>query len=230
MTAINGVHDPTIIEHEGTFYLYSTDTQQPKTAGVPIRSSKDLIHWQFEKQALSEMPEPAVKWSKAQGLWAPEVIRYKDEFRMYYSASTFGSTTSFIGLATASDPLGPWEDQGEVVKTNATLAQHNAIDANIAFDRSGEQWFVYGSFFGGIYIAPLNKETGKLQEKSYGQRIAFRPKTVDTAIEGPFIYYHPETDYYYLFVSFDSLTIRIISVSPEQKKLQGHIWTGMVRP
>lgn len=205
MTAINGVHDPTIIEHEGTFYLYSTDIQQPKTAGVPIRSSKDLIHWQLEKQALSEMPEPAVKWSKAQGLWAPEVIRYKDEFRMYYSASTFGSTTSFIGLATASDPLGPWEDQGEVVKTNATLAQHNAIDANIAFDRSGEQWFVYGSFFGGIYIAPLNKETGKLQEKSYGQRIAFRPKTVDTAIEGPFIYYHPETDYYYLFVSFDSL-------------------------
>ncbi len=51
----------------------------------------------------------------------------------------------------------------------------------------------------------MNKETGKLQEKSYGQRIAFRPKTVDTAIEGPFIYYHPETDYYYLFVSFDSL-------------------------
>ena len=44
MTAINGVHDPTIIEHEGTFYLYSTDTQQPKTAGVPIRRSKDLIH------------------------------------------------------------------------------------------------------------------------------------------------------------------------------------------
>lgn len=136
----------------------------------------------------------------------------------------------FIGLATASDPLGPWEDQGEVVKTNATLAQHNAIDANIAFDRSGEQWFVYGSFFGGIYIAPLNKETGKLQEKSYGQRIAFRPKTVDTAIEGPFIYYHPETDYYYLFVSFDSLNdsynIRVL----EQKKLQGHIWTGMVRP
>lgn len=205
MNDINGVHDPTIIEHEGIYYLFSTDTQQPITTGIPIRSSKDLIHWQFEKTALSEMPAQAVDWSKAQGLWAPEVVQYQQKFRMYYSASTFGSTTSFIGLATAPHPLGPWTDQGEIVKTSPLLADHNAIDANIVTDREGDQWLVYGSFFGGIYLAPIDKDTGKLAAAGYGQRIAYRPASVDTAIEGAFIHYDMQRDMYYLFVSFDSL-------------------------
>lgn len=185
--------------------MYSTDTQNPKTAGIPIRTSDDLKHWKFEKQALSQMPQTAIHWSRAEGLWAPEVVEYQGEYRMYYSASTFGSTTSLIGLATAKHPLGPWTDQGELIKTNAELADHNAIDANIAFDRFDKQWLVYGSFFGGIYITQIDKDTGKLVEEGYGKKIAQRPATVDTAIEGPFVYYHPETDYYYLFVSFDSL-------------------------
>ncbi len=205
MEGINGVHDPTIIEHEGIYYLFSTDTQQPMTMGIPIRSSKDLVHWQFETTAFSEMPVCAVDWSHAQGLWALEVIKYQQTFRMYYSASTFGSTTSFIGLATAPHPLGPWIDQGEIVKTSPALAAHNAIDANIVTDRDKEQWLVYGSFFDGIYLAPIDKETGKMTASGYGQRIAYRPTSVDTAIEGAFIHYHPQTDIYYLFVSFDSL-------------------------
>lgn len=201
----NGVHDPTIIKHNDTYYLFSTDPQQPKTSSVPIRLSNDLIHWDFEKSALSGVPKLAKDWSNAAGLWAPEIIKVEDEFRIYYSASTFGSTTSFIGLATASHPLGPWEDRGEVVKTSPELADHNAIDANICEDHHGNQWMVYGSFFGGIYIAQIDKTTGKFSESGFGKRIAKRPKTVDTAIEGPFIIYNPETDYFYLFVSYDSL-------------------------
>lgn len=209
--AINGVHDPTIIEANGTYYMVSTDTQQPKTSGVPIRSSKDLIHWRFEKTALEDgVPAEADAWTGAtnglEGLWAPEIIKYNNEYRMYYSASTFGSTTSYIGLASAPHPLGPWEDRGEVVKTAPHLASHNAIDANICTDRDGEQWFTYGSFFGGIHICAVDKATGKLKDPSdYGKLIAIRPQSVEGAIEGPFIYYNEKTDDFYLFVSFDSL-------------------------
>lgn len=201
----NGVHDPTIIKEADTYYLVSTDTTFPKTSGVPIRSSKDLIHWEFEGTALDGVPKVAKEWSQAVGLWAPEIIKVGDEFRMYYSASTFGSTTSMIGLATSENILGPWTDQGEVVKTNADLTSHNAIDANISYDREGEPWMVYGSFFGGIYILPINQETGKSLVEGYGKQLAIRSQIVDGAIEGPFIYYHQPTDYYYLFVSFDSL-------------------------
>lgn len=203
---VNGVHDPTIIEVRGTYYLVSTDTQQPPTSGVPIRISKDLIHWRFEKTALTDVPKEAEKWSQAVGLWAPELIYSQGVYRLYYSASTFGSTTSFIGLASAPHPLGPWKDEGEVVKTSPQLANHNAIDANLCRDRNGEEWLAYGSFFGGIYISKINKVTGKLQTPNdYGKLLACRPKSVEGAIEGPFIYYNPKTDYFYLFVSFDSL-------------------------
>ena len=71
----NGVHDPTIIERDSVYYLFSTDTQQPKTAGIPIRTSLDLIHWQFEKQAFPQLPQSAREWSQAEGLWAPEIDR-----------------------------------------------------------------------------------------------------------------------------------------------------------
>ena len=41
---------------------------------------------------------------------------------MYYSASTFGSNTSAIGLAVAQSPAGPWQDRGLVVATRVGAA------------------------------------------------------------------------------------------------------------
>lgn len=201
----NGVHDPTIIQEGNTYYLVSTDTTQPLTSGVPIRSSKDLIHWKFEKTALDGVPKEAQQWSHAKQLWAPDILKVGSEYRMYYSASTFGSTRSMIGLATATDILGDWQDQGEIVKTNAEIADNNAIDANICFDRKNNQWLVYGSFFGGIYLLPIDSHSGKPTQEGYGKKIAVRPQSVEGAIEGPFIFYHESTDCFYLFVSFDSL-------------------------
>ncbi|WP_426807162.1 arabinan endo-1,5-alpha-L-arabinosidase [Streptococcus anginosus] len=200
-----GVHDPTIIEKSGNYYLFSTDTGQPKTSGVPIRWSQNLRDWNFIGQALLEVPRAAKEWSNALGLWAPEIVCIGNEYRMYYSASTFGSTHSYIGLATAQTPLGPFEDRGLVVKTSPVLCHHNAIDANVVTDKTGKQWLLYGSFFGGLYILPLDKKTGKPSESGFGKCIARRPESVDTAIEGGFIYYNPKTDYYYLFCSYDSL-------------------------
>ena len=66
-------------------------------------------------------PAPAADWSGATGLWAPEVVRWPRpaDWHMYYSASTFGSNTSAIGLAVAPSPPGPWQDRGLVVATRA---------------------------------------------------------------------------------------------------------------
>lgn len=206
MEEVYGVHDPTIIEYDGYYYLFSTDTNQPPTKGVPIRKSKDLIEWQFMKTALNTLPEEAAEWSHAEGLWAPEVVFVENEFRMYYSASTFGSTISAIGLATAKSIDGPWKDKGIVLKTHPEIVSHNAIDANICVDEQNNHWLIYGSFFGGIYVVEIDKYTGKLKkENDYGTLIAKRSQVVDGAIEGAFVYYNKENDYYYLFTSYDSL-------------------------
>lgn len=206
---VNNAHDPAIIKTDQGYYVYSTDVRVAGEAkpGVMVRKSDDLINWSWVGQALPGIPEEALDWTAAVNLWAPDVIQVGDTYRMYYSASTFGSTRSAIGLQTSSSPEGPWKDEGLVVKTFENEKDKlNAIDANPVLDAEGNSWMVYGSFFDGIYIAPLDPETGKFKEEGYGTRIAARDRaTEEGAVEGPYIVYNPEFKKYYLFVSYDSL-------------------------
>nr|WP_238162457.1 arabinan endo-1,5-alpha-L-arabinosidase [Cohnella sp. AR92] len=202
-------HDPSIIKTgDGTYYVVSTDVKVggAPTPGVMIRKSKDLIHWEWVGRAFDGVPEDAGAWTGGPTLWAPDVEKFGDTYYLYYSSSTFGSNTSYIGVATSSSMEGPWTDRGEVIKTGAGDAP-NAIDPNVVIDAEGEPWFVYGSFFDGIHIAPLDPATGKLKEPGFGKRIAARDsKTESGAVEGPYLIYKPELKKYYLFVSYDSLS------------------------
>ena len=205
-----GVHDPTIIYHDTseTYYMYSTDTKtnEAMTLGIPIRKSKDLKTWEYVGTALNGIPTWVYTYTQATNLWAPEVVKIKDTYRMYYSASQFGTNVSCIGLAEAKHPEGPWIDKGHVYSSHPDKNDANAIDANVLYDKHGDLWFVYGSFFSGIYIKRLDEETGKLLNTNVqGTCIANRPINVEGAIEGPFIYYHKAFDMYYLFTSYDFL-------------------------
>lgn len=206
---VNNAHDPAIIKTNQGYYVYSTDVRVAGEAkpGVMVRKSDDLIHWTWVGQALPGIPQEALDWTGAVNLWAPDVIQAGDTYRMYYSASSFGSTQSAIGLQTSSSPEGPWTDEGLVVKTSANEQDKlNAIDANPIVDAEGNSWMVYGSFFDGIYITPLDPDTGKFKDEGYGTRIAARDRaTEEGAVEGPYIVYNPEFKKYYLFVSYDSL-------------------------
>lgn len=202
----NNAHDPASFKDGDTYYVFSTDAKYggPPTGGIQIRKSRDLIHWEFVGHAFDEIPEEAYEWTGAKGLWAPEVVKYGDTYYMYYAASQFGKNQSFIGVATSNSIEGPWVDHGEVVKTRqGDLA--NAIDPNITFDEEGNPWMVYGSFFGGMFVFRIDPATGKKLEGYEEKLIARRHDSVEAAIEGPYIVYHPGFKKYYLFVSYDSL-------------------------
>lgn len=92
----------------------------------------------------------------------------------------------------------------------------NAIDANILYDRDGNLWMSYGSWSGGIFVLQLDKETGlpiypgkdgqtpdgRMIDRYFGTKIA---GGYGRSIEGPYIVYDEETDYYYLYVSYGGL-------------------------
>lgn len=202
----HNVHDPAIYKDGDWYYVFSTDAQDGGTykGGIQIRKSRDLVNWQWVGRAFSELPTPAVNWTGAMGLWAPEVTKFNDTYYLYYAASQFGKSQSFIGVAVSKQIEGPWIDKGEVIKTEQGEGP-NAIDPNISFDDKGNPWMVYGSFFGGIFIVRIDLETGKLATAGKGKLIAKRHGSVEGAIEGPYIIYNPVYDYYYLFVSYDSL-------------------------
>lgn len=200
---IVNVHDPTIIKEGGTFYLFST------RAGISVRCSSDLIRWRLCGDVFAHLPQwTVVDVAGLRGLWAPDVSYFNGKYHLYYSASTFGSNRSSIGLATnlTLDPSSDnyrWEDQGKIISSNAST-DWNAIDPNIVLDEQGQPWLSFGSFWGGIKLRRIDLATGKLSgqdQKLYS--LASRPRTKELpgAIEAPFIV--RRNSYYYLFVSFD---------------------------
>lgn len=89
----------------------------------------------------------------------------------------------------------------------------NAIDPTIFHDTDGKFWMVYGSFSGGIFLLELDEETGKVihpeadpdnnVDAYFGKRLIGGGHT---SIEAPYILYDEEAGYYYLYVSYGSLT------------------------
>ncbi|OUM65285.1 glycoside hydrolase family 43 protein [Piromyces sp. E2] len=88
----------------------------------------------------------------------------------------------------------------------------NAIDPSVFYDFNDRLWMVYGSWSGGIYMLELNKNTGlplhninngNNTDKYFGKKIAGGNHQ---SIEGPYILPHSGTGWYYLFVSYGTLT------------------------
>lgn len=202
-----GAHDPSIFKDNDFYYVFSTDVLEKEliNPAIQIRKSKDLINWEYVGSAVNKVPSTAYEWTRAEGIWAPELIKVENKYYLYYCASVFGRTRSCIGLLEADSINGPWKDRGIVIKSDFG-DNRNAIDPNLILDKEGRFWMAYGSFWTGIYIFELNKDTGKAMVKNdFGKQIACRSHLVDGAIEGAYIIYNSIFNKYYLFVSYDSL-------------------------
>ena len=208
--AVN-VHDPSIVKgDDGKWYVFSTDASigDVHRCGVQVRVSEDLIHWDYlgtafedyQTACAEEIAAAGLDPSKHQGLWAPDVVKVGDQWHLYYSASTFGSTRSAIGMAVSNSLNGPWEDRGIVIRSNANaVSKPNAIDPCVFTDPSGKQYMTWGSFFGGIWLTALDKDGF-----AEGEPVRIAGNRGCRA-EGSYLVWLPETEYYYLFVSYGSL-------------------------
>lgn len=207
-------HDPSIFKVNDYYYVFSTDASYGNMhkLGIQIRKSKDLITWEYEGTAFHDFErdcEEAISYakldvSKKEGLWAPDVVYVNGVYRLYYSASTFGSSRSCIGLAESKKIEGPYVHKGIVYESYANaVSKPNAIDPAIITDKEGNMYMSYGSFFGGIFIEPLDSSTGLIKDDSEAIRIA---GSRGASVEGSYIIYSEETEYYYLFVSYGSLS------------------------
>jgi arabinan endo-1,5-alpha-L-arabinosidase len=202
------VHDPSAIRAGRTYYVFSTGSAHP--GYLPIRCSPDLMHWSACGRVFSEMPAWATREIPgAKSLWAPDISHEDGQYRVYYVVSTFGRNDSAIGLAVnatldRSSPHYKWIDKGMVIRSHAGRDDWNAIDPSLAVDGQGREWLVFGSFWGGIKMRRIDRNTGKLSAddtKLYS--LAARPHGPGKpdAIEAPFVIRHGS--WYYLFVSFD---------------------------
>lgn len=211
------VHDPSIIKDGDTFYIFGSHLTAAKT--------NDLMNWERVAEGVNvgnplfenvnnELKE-TFEWSESDTLWAPDVIRLNDgKYYMYYNACRGDSPLSALGVAVSDQIEGPFKDLGILLKSgmpgtsedgttyNAKI-HPNVVDPDAFFDKDGNLWMVYGSYSGGIYILKMDPDTGMpLPNQGYGKKLLGGNHS---RIEGPYIQYIPETDYYYLFLSFGGL-------------------------
>ncbi len=206
-----GAHDPAVFRDPvtGEYFAFCTHKN--------VYRSPDLISWTRAEGVFGEVPDEAFAWTNSRGMWAPDIIKVGNEYRMYCSNSSFGVRLSCIYLAVSDRPEGPYTPRGIVIKTNSH-SPVNAIDANLVCDEAtGEQYMVYGSFWGGIRMIKLDQKTGLAADKTeaedgrtadsaLGISIASRPEWCDGGVEGAYVRYNKKTGYYYLFVSYGSLS------------------------
>jgi arabinan endo-1,5-alpha-L-arabinosidase len=211
-------HDPSIAHEGDTYYIFAT-TSNATEGQMPIRCSHDLLEWKLCGYVFPSIPAWIHEVSPStRELWAPDISYFQGKYHLYYAYSAFGVNTSGIALATNEtlDPQSPkyhWQDDGLVLKSTRE-DNFNAIDPNIVFDKNGQPWLSFGSFWGGIKMRRIDPVTGKPSDadpRLYSLAARAMPAVPDPpkpglpadwqAIEAPFVVRHG--GYYYLFVSFD---------------------------
>ncbi len=120
-----------------------------------------------------------------------------------------------MGVAVADKVDGPYKDLGIILKSgmwdqpseDGTIydarVHPNVVDPDTFYDAEGKLWMVYGSYSGGIFILEMDESTGKpVAGQGYGKKLLGGNHS---RIEGPYMYYSPQTKYYYLFLSYGGL-------------------------
>lgn len=212
------VHDPSVINVDGTYYVFGSHLAAAKT--------EDLMNWTMIGSGVNknnpiinnpreEMKE-AFLWAETNTFWAPDVIKLKDgRYYMYYCTCEGSKPLASLGIAVSDNVEGPYKDLGIILKSgmssdmpsengdlyNANV-HPNAIDPCLYYDTEGRLFMMYGSYSGGIYVLEMDPYTGFPLESGYGKKILGGNHV---RIEGAYVLYNPDTMYYYMFLSYGGL-------------------------
>ena len=129
--------DPDVLESGGTFYAYATNDNN---RNVQAATSTDLDSW--EVQATDVFPD-LPSWVIPGKTWAPEVTEIAPgSFVLYFTATNFQPSLQCIGVATATDPLGPFVAVGEGMLI-CPEDEGGAIDASTFLDDDGTRYLLW---------------------------------------------------------------------------------------
>lgn len=220
--------DPTIIEENGTFYIYATSDLRSwnDITKMGVWSSKDLENWKCQYLNWPTKEQCKTLTGRPDGVWAPSVVKGKDgNFYMYV---TVGRE---IWVGVAPHPLGPWKNARA---DNQPLVRHKAyyyvetIDAECFIDDDGQAYLYWGSSDSGFNIegrclvVKLNDDMASFDE-------APRDVTPSHFFEAPYMLKRNGT--YYLMYSYGHTWDKTYQVRYATGKTPYGPWEeGLTRP
>jgi len=207
-----------VVKSGDTYYVFGSHLAAAKTT--------DLLNWTKIADGVNNTNPlftnvttalaEAFAWSQVTGLWAADVVQLDDgKFYFYYNTCKGDSPRSAMGVAVADNIEGPYVNKGVFLKSgmwgeaspDGTIydarVHPNVVDPHTFRDKVGNLWMIYGSYSGGIFIMGMDKTTGMpLPGQGYGKHLMGGNHS---RIEGAYVLYSPQADYYYMFTSFGGL-------------------------
>ena len=89
--------DPSVLKDGDDYYL--TLSSFDAYPGLPIWHSRDLVNWQPLGHAIT---------TNVGAIWAPDIIKHKGRYFIYFPARTGDSRSNFV--VWADDIKGPWSE------------------------------------------------------------------------------------------------------------------------
>lgn len=155
--AVRGLADPSVLLHDGVYYLYGTTD----TTSFTVFTSLDLKTWERGPKILSAGEGV---WGDS-AFWAPGILHHKGRFYLYYSASgelphSGGRRSVRIGVAVADSPTGPFKE----VVPRMPLLGRAVIDPEPFIDDDGTPYLFFvadipeNNGSGQIYVVRLSDD------------------------------------------------------------------------
>lgn len=181
--------DATVIRWQDGYY--ATGSSSEWAPYYPLYTSDDLVNWNQVGYIFEKQPE----WTLS-SFWAPELFVYNNKVYVYYTARNKAGV-SYIGVATANHPAGPYTDHGLIVEYGS-----EAIDAFVLED-GGELYISWKAY--GLDERPIELLGAKLSRD--GLRMEGEPFTImvddeNIGMEGQ--HWMKKGDYYYMIYSTHS--------------------------
>lgn len=181
--------DPDVCRVGEDFYM--TASSFDAIPGLPILHSKDLVNWTLTGHALyRQIPiEHFEKTQHGNGVWAPAIRFYNQEFYIYYPDPDFG-----IYLTKAKKAEGPWSEP-VLVEGGKGL-----IDPCPLWDDNGKVYLAHGwaGSRAGIKSILTVKELNTAGDKVLDNGvIVYDGHQLDPTVEGPKFY--KRNGFYYIF-------------------------------
>jgi beta-xylosidase len=193
--------DPTIFEHDGTYYLYGT-TNNPniKEEGFLVYTSTDLENWEGPAGKHDGFAFKKGDGYGTTGFWAPQVFERNGKFYMAYTAD------EHIAIAEGDNPLGPFTNTG-----NAVPSDGKQIDPYVFYEN--DKIYLYHVRLNDgnrISVAEMEDDFSAIKPETLTECIhATQPwentaNTAWTVTEGPTVF--KNGDLYYMLYSANDYT------------------------
>ena len=195
---------------DGNYYTFSTAGAKYSGGLGKFLCSEDMVRWDTIPDYVWTLETLAQLKKYGDNIWAPQVVKIKDQWLMYVSCYTSESKSAIAVLTLDSETFptgdgahGPWSFHSVLTQSSVSKI-HDTIDPFVVEDpETGKVWM----FFGGVdkvYRVELASDGLSLAEENptYTHVAGLKyseDHSREKVFEASSLYYHD--GYWYLFVS-----------------------------